>query len=461
MSNVKYTLGGFSAGDYRAVERYLNDRAAAGWDLERAGMVLAKWRRTERKDLRWCVDLASTRQSREERLDYVDFCREGGWDLAAYTGGMYLFRSRPGEEAIPVQTDPVLERKNYNRYYIRNCILSVVIVLAWIGFYALMGWGLGGDYWGAALTELRRDWAGSWTLVLLLPAATLWGLCAVWKLADFCAGLWRARGGAVPVSPQWVMRTNGVCTVLQLAGAALVLAGSLLDSLLAGGRMVSLATFLAVWGAVCLYRGFLYGEDLFPGERKGARRLGFVFLVLMAALIAARSLSHFGTWSNWDRQLKWDPYGELESAPVVRLEDLDISRGGLGTREVTDVIVPMGHVWQTEHYNDYWPRGVGCESVLCPTAGQAERLAAQWLAALARSAGGSKHLPRPGADMEPADLGWADGAWRGTYRDDGADYSVLLLRAGRLVCRLVVPGELDEGGLAAVEARLSPWATER
>ncbi len=35
MSNVKYTLGGFSAGDYRAVERYLNDRAAAGWDLER------------------------------------------------------------------------------------------------------------------------------------------------------------------------------------------------------------------------------------------------------------------------------------------------------------------------------------------------------------------------------------------------------------------------------------------
>ena len=34
-------------------------------------------------------------------------------------------------------------------------------------------------------------------------------------------------------------------------------------------------------------------------------------------------------------------------------------------------------------------------------------------------------------------------------------------RAGRLVCRLVVPGELEEGGLAAVEARLSPWATER
>lgn len=37
MSDVKYTLGGFSAGDYRAVERYLNEQAAAGWELVRAG----------------------------------------------------------------------------------------------------------------------------------------------------------------------------------------------------------------------------------------------------------------------------------------------------------------------------------------------------------------------------------------------------------------------------------------
>ena len=104
MSNVKYTLGGFSAGDYRAVERYLNEQAAAGWELVRAGAVLAKWRRTDRKDLCWCVDLASTRQSREERLDYLAFCVRAAGSWQPIPGGCTC--SAPAPERRPSRSRP-------------------------------------------------------------------------------------------------------------------------------------------------------------------------------------------------------------------------------------------------------------------------------------------------------------------------------------------------------------------
>ncbi len=456
MSNVKYTLGGFSAGDYRAVERYLNEQAAAGWELVRAGAVLAKWRRTDRKDLRWCVDLASTRQSREERLDYLAFCGEGGWELSAYTGGMYLFRSRPREEAIPVQTDPVLERKNYNRYYIRNCVLSVLIVLAWIGFYALLGWGMGSD-WGEALQELCQNWRESWTLTALLPAAVLWGLCAVWKLADFSAGLWRARGGAVPVSPRWVMRANGLCGVLSLLGGVLVIAGALLDSLLGAGRTMSMGILLAMWGCVCLYRGFLWEEDLYPGERKRLRRAGFALIGLLAVLIVGRAATPYGTWGDYRGSQKTEAhYAAMESAPVVRLEELGL---GAANRTLADVAVPAGHIWRVETSERLWL--MGSESVRCWTERQAIDLAEDRLAALAGSAGGISGFPMPGVELKSMALDWADAAWYGEYHAEDGEFSVLLLRLGRLVCRITVPGVMDMDQLAAVQARLSPWATER
>ena len=458
MSKVKDTLGGFSAGDYRAVERYLNDQAAAGWELVRVGPVRAKWRRTERTDLRWCVDLASPRQSREERLDYIALCGEGGWDLAAFTGGMYLFRSRPGEEVIPVQTDSVLERKNYNRYYIRDCILSVVVVLAWIGFYALMGWGMGSD-WGQALEELNRSRQESWTLTALLPAAVLLGLCAVWKLADFAAGLWRARGGAVPVSPRWVMRVNGLCGVLYLLGAALVLAGAALDGVLGISRAnVSLGLLLAMWGCVCLYRGFLLEEDLYPGERKNVRRTGFVLFGLLAALILCWATTPYGTWSDYrDPQKTETHYAAMEADPVVRLEELGLD--GADRRMLDDVVTPLGHIWRAETSDALWI--LGSRSVRCWSESQAARLAEKYQADIARSAGGLSRYAMPGVELELLDLDWADAAWYGEFRGTERSFSVLLLRMGRLVCRLTVPGELSKEQLTAIQARMSPWATER
>lgn len=128
MKQTKWTIFHFSAGDFKGVERYLNKQAAKGWELERAGLLLGRWRRTERAGLTWCVDLANPRQEREEQEEYLALCREGGWGLAAISNSMYLFKSLPGRDPAPVQTDRELERRNYNRYYIREIILSLIVV---------------------------------------------------------------------------------------------------------------------------------------------------------------------------------------------------------------------------------------------------------------------------------------------------------------------------------------------
>lgn len=455
MRNVKYTLGSFSAGDFKAVEHYLNAQAAAGWDLVRPGPLLNKWRRTERTDLRWCVDLASPRQEREARLDYLQLCSEAGWELAAFSGGMYFFRSRPGADAIPVQTDPELERKNYDRYYIKECILSALIILAYAAFYALMCFGLGGN-WGNLAQALRTQWYESWLVAALLLTAPVWGVLALLKLANFVSGLWRGRGGIIPTPPQAVMRLNCLCGALSFLGAAVIALAAALEHFFSGSSKinVTLLVLIGCWACACLYYGFLREEDLFPGERKNFRQAGFVLLGVLALLIIGRSVSPCGSWSDYRADSEGlARYEALADAPVIKLEELGFDRSERNSRRVTERIAPTGRTWLVEDYDGLWP--LGCQSTLCFTEGQAEWLCAQRRDAIAQSAGGSDRYPMPGVALSPLALDWADEAWYGEYHAEDAQFSLLLLRRGRLVCRVIAPEPLTAEELAAVQRELA------
>ena len=141
--NRKWTLFTFSRGDFKTLERYLNEQAERGWELESVG-IFATWKRTERRDLCWCVDLAKPRESREERLAYADLCGEAGWELAALTGQMYLFKSRPGVTPIPIQTDPELERNNYIEAVARTYSIAYEDLRSLVNRYGLAS-GYGSD----------------------------------------------------------------------------------------------------------------------------------------------------------------------------------------------------------------------------------------------------------------------------------------------------------------------------
>ena len=465
MKKTKWTIFHFSAGDFKSVEGYLNRQAAKGWELERVGLLVGKWRRTERDDLTWCVDLAKPRQERDEQEEYLALCREGGWELAAVSNGMYLFKSAAGENPAPVQTDRELERRNYNRYYIREIILNIIVVAAFLAFYALMFRSTGMD-WQRNLTAMGYSWLESWTLCAAGVGIPVIGVCALWRMLAFCAALIRGRDGATPVSSKTVMWLNCVAGVLILAAALLVGVGAVLDTALTEKNNVYLLIMLGAYGAVALYRALMVDRELFPRERGEYIKAGAVLLILLAATAVTGWLLPFGQWDSYqsiykgDHEAVMDRYAQTESVPLVRTEDLGLplteeESGGEGFFKLTHSITPLGERWEVE--NHYWGSGVwlsGCETYLTPTAGQAKWLARNRAEEMAYSAVRSSYDRFP-ADMAPVELDWADEAWYGQWQGEGRMISVLVLRRGKLVARLSASVPLmTEELLPVIRARL-------
>lgn len=457
--NHKWTLFIFSRGDFKTLERYLNEQAEQGWELEKTGIV-AKWKRAERNDLTYCVDLAKPRQDRQDRKEYADFCREGGWELTAFVGNMYVFKSRPGERPIPIQTDPELEKKNYNRYYIRNSILSVVLLAAYLCFFSL----LGADALGA-FQELSNQWMTDWLGASLYAVLPLWGLWAVWKLADFARATVKGRTGRIGHSPRWVMWANCVMALIFGIGAALLYIGMALEFLF-GAKMFSyVVVFLFVWSGVFLWRAFEMEGELFRGERRRYVKLGVSMLLIFALLVAGRIMAPYGQWDT-------NPYGAdddamekyalLEDVPIVRGEDigLPLSEEMAEYFYLTHEVIPMGELWKLENYYRYPSSGLdatGCETYAAPTVWLAERLVDMKVEQAAQSAYLGAYSHDIGVEMAEVKVSWADEAWYGElhFPIEEKMLSVLIVRIDNQVTYLAAHAPLmTEERLPAIEARL-------
>lgn len=462
----KYTLFHFSTGDFKGVERYLNQQAARGWELETVGLLLGRWRRTDRAGLTWCVDLANPKQAREDREDYLALCGEGGWELVGMTNGMYLFKSMPERKAIPVQTDPVLERKNYNRYYIKDMIRSAIALLAYLGVYALMLWSLDRDWAGGMrsfLQSLRYSWFDSWIMTVLLLLLPVWGLAVMWRLANVVWAMIRVRDGKLKAPMPWLMWGNGIVGAVVMVSFGLVLAMVGLDFFLSGMDSISLIVILVVYAGYALYKALELEKELFSGERRNYLRFGVGMAIVVAALIAAAALTPYGEWSSYGNdKTALAKYVTTETAPLVRTDDLglplDDADEGLGFFDLRHTLTPAGERWEIE--NHYWTDGLwtsGCETYQTVFAWQAERLVLAKIAEMKWSAGDNDLYTMPGVELEPVALEWADEAWYGGFSwSDGNNMgSVLVLRKGTLVCRLSAPVELmTEELLSVIRTRL-------
>ena len=457
MRNVKHTLFNFCTGDFKGVERYLNEQAARGWKLDRVGLLWGRFVRAERDDLRWCVDLVDGKRQREDTEEYLGLCAEGGWDLVSQTNGMYLFCSRPGLRPTPIQTDPEMEKKNYNKYYIKSTILSALIVAAWIAFYALMIWAMGGArgnglerFWQSMRYSLYEKWVTA-SLLFLLP---VWGLTALWKLIDFFAALGRNRNGLCPPRP-WIMWVNAVIRAVSFIGGVLLVLCAVLDALLTStSAPVSLLIVLAGWGLYAIYRGFTLERDIFPRERKNSMKLGIICLAAAVLVGVGTAVTPFGEWSSYrkgETQAETE-YAALADKPVVRAEDL-------GTAEdrafywILHALTPAGERWQVDDYIGKYL--VGCETYRCPFTGVARALARSKVEEV-MTANHSLSSFRDGirvTAMEPVDLDWADEAW---YGEDDNGCSALVVRVGRNVTCLTSQEKLrTEELLTVIEGRLA------
>lgn len=206
----KWTLFWFWTGDFKAVERYLNEQAAKGWELEKT-RIIGQWKRTDRQDLTYCVDLANPKDDENDRKAYADFCAEGGWTQVGFVNQMYIFKSMPDSVVTPIQTDPEMEWKNYKKYFLKRMLLC--LLLGGIGIL-LNGANLLVN-WGRTVESLHTQWGLQALLIICL-------LLILWRASDFIRAMVSNRGGKIAESPRWVMWTN--CVLLVVVAAAMAIA---------------------------------------------------------------------------------------------------------------------------------------------------------------------------------------------------------------------------------------------
>lgn len=448
----KWTLFTVSPGDFKTLERYLNEQAAQGWELERTG-ILARWKRTQRRDLTYCVDLADPGRSREEQTEYIDLCAEGGWELVGVANNLYIFQSRPGADVIPIQTDRELEKRQYDRYYIRNVILGGLVLAAQLAFWILLNAAMSSDL-AAELQEMLRAWPISWTSLGIQGLLLFWSPWAIWKLIDFLRAAVKGRTGSPGESPGWILWLNCVMSLIFCIGAAVFYLCLALDFLFAAERRVYPAVFLVLLGGLLLWRALEVDRERFKGERRRYVTLGVAALLAFVLLLAGRALLPYGTWSTspWssDREEAALVYAQTEDLPLVHGEALGLpdAAGEEVSVRIVHEVVPAGECWALhDTYNGLGLADFGSTTLQCRSGTLARAVAGQ----MACGQGLGRYTPWPTEGLRRVELDWADDAWYGSWETG----SILVLRTGRQVTRLVFPVDLLQAEhLAAIRAEL-------
>ena len=102
--------------DHAGIVRHLEDMARQGWQLEKAGSVFWTYRRCKPAELCYAVVYFSKASQFDpeppaEQREFWELCKATGWELVTNRYQMQIFRN-PAPDAIPIETDPVLQVEN-------------------------------------------------------------------------------------------------------------------------------------------------------------------------------------------------------------------------------------------------------------------------------------------------------------------------------------------------------------
>lgn len=133
-AKTKWGFFPFDAIDYKSAQAYLDKKAARGWVLD--ALVFKRFARFVPAQGRYhCVDLDMPHVFSDDLdWDYVDFCADAGWELIASARGMLLFRSKPGENPAPLQTDAGMEAERFWKRHIRRNLIWTLVSTAFLAF---------------------------------------------------------------------------------------------------------------------------------------------------------------------------------------------------------------------------------------------------------------------------------------------------------------------------------------
>lgn len=130
MKKRRHALFAFLASDYQAAQAWLEEQDRRGWELQSLSYWLPTARLVPktREDIRYCVDLTRGYRDPSFAPDGFDqLVRDSGWELVGTTrGGLDVYRSLPGRDPVPIQTDPELVRR---RFFGREVVPSLISAL--------------------------------------------------------------------------------------------------------------------------------------------------------------------------------------------------------------------------------------------------------------------------------------------------------------------------------------------
>ena len=131
MKKYRWGFFPFDATNYKAAQAYLDKKEEAGWVLDK--LYLRRWAKLVPNEGRThCVDLCPQGIFDDgPDPEYIQLCEDAGWELVKRAPEMLLFRSKPGEQPAPVQSDPGMEGERFWKRFVRKRVLtSVALILA-------------------------------------------------------------------------------------------------------------------------------------------------------------------------------------------------------------------------------------------------------------------------------------------------------------------------------------------
>ena len=178
MSTVKRTLVNVSFYDSEAIQQKLEQMAARGWMIQKAGNLFWTYTKIPPQKLRFAVTYFPGASEfdpspSEKQLEKEELCAQDGWRLVLRWDAMQIFCT-DREDAVPIDTDPVPQVDNIHRTMQKKVLvgqLASALLVLWSLYLQLSQlWRDPADY----LSDASRLFTiPLWLLLLLM---TIWEL---------------------------------------------------------------------------------------------------------------------------------------------------------------------------------------------------------------------------------------------------------------------------------------------
>ncbi|MBO5888771.1 MAG: DUF2812 domain-containing protein [Clostridia bacterium] len=148
----------FALYDKTGICKYLENKAADGWLLVDMGSVMWEYKRIEPRNLKFSVVYYSKISDYDPLLtegqrNFVEFCEHSGWNFAASFEQTFVFYTE-NEDAVPIETDAVVEVENIHKVMKRKLLLPYLLLLV-SQSVRLFTWGY--DIFNDTIDELLSE----------------------------------------------------------------------------------------------------------------------------------------------------------------------------------------------------------------------------------------------------------------------------------------------------------------